>query len=89
MKVHVRPVANHQKQNIDKTHTTSHLQSSEENVRSSLIIFTYLQTLHKCRIQKILVGDPLFFPLDGQTKGGVVLGTTNDDNLGGSSYLCL
>ena len=25
---------------------------------------------------KILVGDPLFFPLDGQTKGGVVVGTT-------------
>ena len=25
---------------------------------------------------KILVGAPLFFPLDGQTKGGVVVGTT-------------
>jgi hypothetical protein len=24
-----------------------------------------------------LVGAPLFFPLDGQTKGGVVVGTTN------------
>ena len=24
---------------------------------------------------KILVGVPLFFPLDGQTKGGVVVGT--------------
>jgi hypothetical protein len=23
-----------------------------------------------------LVGSPLFFPLDGQTKGGVVVGTT-------------
>jgi hypothetical protein len=27
-------------------------------------------------IFKNLVGAPLFFPLDGQTKGGVVLGTT-------------
>ena len=26
---------------------------------------------------KILVGAPLFFPLDGQTKGGVVVGTTH------------
>ena len=25
---------------------------------------------------KILVGAPLFFPLEGQTKGGVVVGTT-------------
>jgi hypothetical protein len=25
---------------------------------------------------KNLVGAPLFFPLDGQTKGGVVVGTT-------------
>ena len=38
---------------------------------------------------KNLVGAPLFCPLDGQTKGGVVVGTTNGDNLGGSSYLCL
>ena len=38
---------------------------------------------------KILVGAPLFFPLDGQTKGAVVVGTRNGDNLGGSSYLCL
>jgi len=36
-----------------------------------------------------MVKAPLFFPLDGQTKGGVVVGTTNGDNLGGSSYLCL
>ena len=34
---------------------------------------------------KNLVGDPLFFPLDGQTKGAVVVGTTgqNIENLGG------
>ena len=38
---------------------------------------------------KILVGAPLFFPLDGHIQGGVVVGTTNGDNLGGSSYLCI
>ena len=31
---------------------------------------------------KILVGAPLFFPLDGQTTGGVVVGTTEPSNLG-------
>ena len=40
MKGHGRPVANHRRQSIDKTHTTSHLQSSKEKVRSNLIIFT-------------------------------------------------
>ena len=27
-----------------------------------------------------MVGSPLFFPLDGQTKGGVVVGTTSSNS---------
>ena len=34
MKGHGRPVANHRRQSINKTHTTSYLQSSEEKLRN-------------------------------------------------------
>ena len=35
-----------------------------------------IKTLHQCRIKKNWQGPLLFFPLYGQTKGGVVVGTT-------------
>ena len=75
MKGHVRPVANHLRQSINKTHLTSHLQSSNKRLGE---IQSYLHHI-KPSIGvglKILVGAPLFFPLDDQTKGGVVVGTT-------------
>ena len=88
MRGHVRPVANHRRQRINKVHSTTHLQSSKKRLGP---IQSYLHHI-KPSIGvgfKILVGAPLFFPLDGQTKGVVVVGTTNGNNLGGSSYLCL
>ena len=88
MRGHVRPVSNHRRQSINKTHLTSHLQSSKKRLGA---IQSYLHHI-KPSIGvgfKILVGAPLFYPLTGQTKGGFVMGTTNGDNLGGSSYLCL
>ena len=88
MRGHVRPVANHQRQSIDKVHSTSHLQSSKKRLGAIQYYFHYIQPSIGVGF-KILVGAPLFFPLDGQTKGGVVVGTTNSDNLGGSSYLYL
>ena len=61
----ITPVANHRRQSIDKAHSTSHLQSYLHHIKPSIGVGL-----------KILVGAPLFFPLDGQTKGGVVVGTT-------------
>ena len=82
MKGHVRPVANHRRQSINKAHSTSHLQSSKK------ILGAIQYYLHHIKPSigvgfKILVGVPLFFPLDGQTKGEVVVGTT------GSSFVPL
>ena len=84
----IRPVANHQRQSINKVHTIPHLQLSKKILGA---IQSYLHHIkHSIGVGfKILVGAPLFFPLDGQTKGGVVVGTTNGNNLGGSSYLYL
>ena len=75
MRGHVRPVANHRRQSINKAHLTLPLQSSKK------IIGAIQPYLHHIKPSiavgfKILVGAPLFFPLDGQTKGGVVVGTT-------------
>ena len=88
MRGHVRLVANHRRQSINKAHSTSHLQSSKKRLAT---IKSYLHYIKPsiCVGFKILVGSPLFFPLDGQTKGGVIVGTTNGDNLGGSNYLYL
>jgi hypothetical protein len=88
MRGHVRPVANCRRQSINKAHLTLPLQSSKKRIGA------FQPYLHHIKPSigvgfKILVGAPLFFSLDGQTKGGVVVGTTNGDNLGGSSYLCL
>jgi hypothetical protein len=76
MRGHVRLVANHQRQSINKSYSTSHLQSSKKRLGA---IQSYLHHIkHSIGIGfKILVGDPLFFPLDGQTKGGFVVGTTS------------
>ena len=76
MRGHVRPVANHRRQSIDKTHTTSNLQSSEVKVG---VVQSYLHSIQPSIDVgfKNLVGAPLFYPLDGQTKGGVVVGTTD------------
>jgi hypothetical protein len=86
MKGHVRPVANHRRQSINKAHSTSHLQSTKKRLGA---IQSYLHHI-KPSIGvgfKILVGASLFFPLDGQTKGGVVVGTT--DSTITSSLACL
>jgi hypothetical protein len=71
----IRLVANHRRQSINKTLSLPRLQSSKKRVGA---IQSYLHHI-KPSIGvglKILVGDPSFFPLDGQTKGGVVVGTT-------------
>ena len=68
MRGHVRPVSNHRRQSINKSLSTLHLQSSKKRLGE---IQSYLHHI-KPSIGvgfKILVGDPLFFPLDGQTKG--------------------
>ena len=88
MRGHVRPVTNHRRQSINKAHSIPYLKSSKKRLAA---IKSYLHHI-KPSIGvgfKTLVGSPLFFPLDGQTKWGVVVGTTNGDNLGGSSYLYL
>ena len=75
MRGYARPVANHRRQSVNKAHSTSHLQSSKKRLGA---IQSYLHHI-KPSIGvgfKILVGAPLFCPLDGQTKGGVVVGTT-------------
>ena len=76
MRGHVRPVGNHRRQSMNKAHLTSHLKSSKKRLGE---IQSYLHHI-KPSIGvgfKILVGAPLFFPLDGQTKWGVVVGTTH------------
>ena len=83
----IRPVANHRRQSINKAHSIPHLQSSEKRLGA---IQSYLRHI-KPSIGvgfKILVGAPLFFPLDGETKGGVVVGTTVPyaSELGGLHY---
>ena len=88
MKGHVRLVANHRRQSINKAYSTSHPQSSKKKLGAIKSYLHYIKPSIGVGF-KILVGAPLFFPLDGKTKGGVVVGTTNGDNLGGSSYLFL
>ena len=83
----IKSVANHRRQSINKAHPIPHLQLKKR-------LGAIQSYVHHIKPSigvgfKILVGAPLFFPLDGQTKGGVVMGTTNGDNLGGSNYLCL
>ena len=88
MRGYVRPVANHRRRSINKALSTSHLQSSKKILGEIQSDLHHIKPSISVRF-KILVGAPLFFPLDGQTKEGVVVGTTNGDNLGGSSYLYL
>ena len=69
-------MANHRRQGINKAHSIPYLKSSEKRLGA---IESYLHHI-KPSIGvgfKILVGDSLFFPLYGQTKGGVVVGTTS------------
>jgi hypothetical protein len=84
----IRPVANHRRQSINKAHSIPHLQLSKNKLGEIQSYLHHIKPSIGVRF-KILVGAPLFFPLDGQTKGGVVVGTTNGDNLGGSSSLYL
>ena len=76
MRGQIRAVANHRRQSIDKAHSTSHLQSSKNKLGAIQSYLHHIKPSIGVRF-KILVGAPLFFPLDGQTKGGVVVGTTN------------
>ena len=73
MRGYLRLVANHRRQSINKAHSTSHVQSSKN--RLGPIQSHHIKPFIGVGF-KILVGSPLFFPLDGQTKGGVIVGTT-------------
>ena len=72
---------------MNKAHSIPYLRSLKKRVGEIQSYLHYIQPSIGVGFP-ILVGAPLFFPLDGQTKWGVVV-TTNGDNLGGSSYLCL
>ena len=84
---HGRP-ANRRRQSINKAHLTLPLQSSKKRIGAIQPYLHHIKPSIGIRFN-IFVGPHLFFPLNGQTKGGVVVGTTNGDNLGGSSYLYL
>ena len=71
----IRPVANHQRQSINKAHLIPHLQLSKNILGAIQSYLHHIKPSIGVRFN-ILVGAPLFFPLDGQTEGGVVLGTT-------------
>jgi len=75
MRGHARRVANHRRQSINKTHSTSHLKSSKKRLGAIQYYLHHIKPSIGVGF-KILVGAPLFFPLDGQTKGGVFVGTT-------------
>ena len=75
MRGHVRLVANHRRQSINKSHSIPYLESSNTRLGAIQTYLNYLQPSIDVGF-KILVGDPLFFPLDSQTKGGVLVGTT-------------
>ena len=81
MRGHVRPVANHRRQSVNKSHSTSHLQSSKKRLGEIQYYLHHIKPSIGVGF-KILVGAPLFFPLDGLTKGGVVVGTTLPQLLG-------
>ena len=88
MRGHVRPVANCRRQSINKAHSIPHLELSEK------ILGAIQSYLHHIKPSigvgfKILVGSPLFFPLDGQTKGGVFVGTTSPFIIFDLNYLDL
>ena len=65
----------HQRQSINKAHLTLPLQSSRKIIGAIQPYLHHRKSYIALRF-KNLVGAPLFFPLDGQTKGGVVMGTT-------------
>ena len=72
----IRPGANHRGQGINKAHSIPHLQLSKKRLREIKSYLHHIKPSIGVRF-KILVGGPLFFPLDSQTKGGVVVGTTS------------
>ena len=72
----IRPVANHQRQSIDKAHSFPYLKLSKTRLGSIQTYLNYIQPSIGVGF-KILVGAPLFCPLDGETKGGVVVGRTD------------
>lgn len=76
MRGHVRPVANHRRQSINKVHSNSHFQSSKKRLGAIQSYLHHIKPSIGVR-SKILVGDPLFCPLDGQTKGGSYCGYNN------------
>ena len=53
-----------------------------------IIICTCFQASINSRIQKFVRAPLRICPFDGQIQGEVVVGTTNGENLGVSSYLC-
>ena len=71
----IRSIANHRRQSINKAHSIPYLKSSNKRLGEVQSYLHYTQPSIGVGFQ-ILVGAPLFFPLDGQSKGGVVVGTT-------------
>ena len=71
----IRPIANHRRQSINKAHSIPYLKPSKKRLGGIKSYLHYTQSSIGVGF-KILVGAPLFFPLDGQTKGEVVVGTT-------------
>ena len=67
-------MANHRRQSINKARSIPYLKSSEKRIGTIQSCLHYIQPSIGVGF-RILVGAPLFFPLDGQTKGRVVVGT--------------
>ena len=63
-----------------KAHSIPYLKSSKTRPGAIQTYLHYIQPSIGVGF-KILVGAPLFFPLDGQTKGGVVVGTTGPNSV--------
>jgi hypothetical protein len=76
----IKPVANHRRQSINKAHPIPHLQLSKKILGAIQYYLHHIKPSIGVRF-KILVGAPLFCPLDGQTKGGVSVDTTVPEDL--------
>ena len=77
---------------ILKASVKDHIISGSQTLKEKLGAISHIcmaKTSISSRIQKIRKVPLVIFPLYGQIQGEVVVGTTNCDNLGGSTYLCL
>ena len=72
-------MANHRRQSINKAHSIPYLKPLKKRLGAIQSYLHYIQPSIGVGFKNLL-GAPLFFPLDGQTKGGVVVGTTLGSN---------